>query len=65
VTGADGDPETREIASRVAGGIASGDARTTPNEELGERAHAGTGYTDEVNRPAVGGIEERHLERGI
>ncbi len=44
--------------------IASRDVHPSPDEQLGERAHTGSGYPDKVNRTRVVGIEERHVVVG-
>ena len=40
------------------GGVASRDRDSSPSEQLGERAHAGAGDSDEMNWATVGGIEK-------
>jgi hypothetical protein len=44
-----GNPEPREVGSGLRMGIATGYGDAAPEKELGERAHAGTSDTDEVN----------------
>ena len=63
VAGGARDTESGEVARRVTGGIAPGDDLTSTNEQLGERAHACAGNSDEVNGATVGGIEKSHLRR--
>ena len=41
-------------------GITSGHLHPASHEQLGERAHAGTGDADKVNWARIAGLEERH-----
>ena len=58
------DAKSAEISRRIAGRITARHAHASTHEQLGERAHAGAGYSDEVNGARVGRIDERHHGRG-
>src|SRR5688500_8688033 len=60
VASAHGDAKPAEVARRIAGCITARHAHTSTHEQLGEGAHAGAGYSDEVDGASVRGIYERH-----
>ena len=61
VAGADGDSEPTEVTGWITRRVAAGDGCAAPDEQLGQCAHAGAGYSDEVNRAAIGGVDEGHV----
>jgi hypothetical protein len=65
VASAHRDAEPAKVARGITGRITAGDDRPSPYEQLGQRAHACAGDSDEVNRPAIGAIEKRHVRRRI
>ena len=65
VASAHRDAETTKVARGITGRIAASHDCPSPHEQLGQRAHAGAGDSDEVNRPAIGEIEKGHVRRRI
>ena len=63
MTVAHGDAKSSEVARRITGRITARHAHASTHEQLGECAHAGAGYSDEVDRARIGRIDKRHHGR--